>query len=128
MKLLLDTHTFLWYTGGKSELSNSARQLIEDPAHEKWVSIASAWEIAIKANLSKIELHVPFNNLFPNQLDLNGFGSLAIRWKHLRLVSHLPLHHHDPFDRLIIAQSIAEQMPVVSIDAAFDAYGITRLW
>jgi len=128
MMLLLDTHTFLWYTGGKSELSDRARQLIEDPANEKWVSIASAWEIAIKASLSKIELHVPFNTLFPEQLDLNGFKYIAIHWQHLRLVSQLPLHHRDPFDRLIIAQSITEQMPIISIDAAFDAYGVTRLW
>ena len=129
MDLILDTHTFLWYTGGKPELSDYARELIEDRANTKWVSIASPWEIAIKASTARgIELHVPFAELFPNQLFSNGFELLTISWPHLRQVASLPLHHRDPFDRLIIAQSLAEDMPVVSADSAFDAYGVSRLW
>ena len=128
MELILDTHTFLWYTGGSPELSDTARDLIEDPRNDKWVSIASAWEIALKVNTGKIELHVPFDDLFPGQLLENEFVSLTIRWEHLRQVARMPLHHRDPFDRLMIAQSIVERMSIVSIDGAFDAYGVSRLW
>jgi len=128
MDLILDTHTFLWYTGGKPELSKTARQLIEDPKNDKWVSIASAWEIAIKVGNNNIELHVSFENMFPGQLEINGFTPLSIRWPHLRQIAALPMHHRDPFDRLIIAQSILENMAIISADKAFDAYGVTRLW
>lgn len=128
MDLLLDTHTFLWYTGGKPELSDTARDLIEDPRNGKWVSVASAWEIAIKVNTGKIPLHVPFDDLFPGQLVENDFAPLPLRWEHLRLVAVLPLHHRDPFDRLMIAQSIVERMALVSADRASDAYGVSRLW
>ena len=128
MDLILDTHSFLWYTGGKPELSTVARGLIEDPLNSKWVSIASAWEIAIKASTGKIELHVSFQELFPGQLLQNGFELQTIQWEHLRQVAKLPFHHRDPFDRLIIAQSIVENMFVVSADQAFDAYGVTRRW
>jgi len=129
MDLLLDTHAFLWYTGGKPELSRNARELIEDASNNKWISVASPWEIAIKVSIgNRIELHVPFEELFPNQVLHNGFDFLTLRWEHLRRVATLPLHHRDPFDRLIIAQSIMGNMAVVSTDKAFDAYGITRLW
>lgn len=129
MDLILDTHTFLWYTGGKPELSEYARELIEDWANTKWVSIASPWEVAIKANTAKgIELHMPFIELFPNQLLLNGFELLTISWLHLRQVASLPLHHRDTFDRLIIAQGMAEAIAIVSVDCAFDAYDVPRLW
>ena len=129
MDLLLDTHTFLWYTGGKPELSNVVRELIEDARNDKWISIASPWEIAIKVSIGKgIELHVPFGELFPDQVLHNGFDFLTLRWEHLRQVATLPMHHRDPFDRLIIAQGLTENMAVVSADQAFDAYGVMRLW
>lgn len=129
MDLLRDTHTFLWYAGGKPELSRRARELIEDERNRKWMSVASPWEIAIKVGTGKgIQLHVPFEELFPAQVLLNGFDFLTLTWEHLRRVAILPMHHRDPFDRLIIAQSLTENMAVVSADAAFDAYGIRRLW
>jgi len=128
MDLLLDTHSFLWFITGQPELSGTARSLIEDTTNNKWVSIASAWEIAIKVNTGKIDLTLPFDDLFPGQLFQNNFGLLTIRWQHLRQVSNLPLHHRDPFDRLMVAQSLAEDMAVVSADKAFDAYGVKRLW
>ena len=128
MKLLLDTHAFLWFIMGSANLSDKARILIEDPANERLLSVASLWEIAIKASLGKLALSSSFEDLIPEQLRLNGIGLLNIRVDHLSVLTTLPFHHRDPFDRLIIAQAILENFPVVSIDAAFDTYGITRLW
>ena len=128
MRMLLDAHTFLWFITGSSRLSDYPLSLIEDTNNTKWLSIVSLWEIAIKLKLGKINLDDPFSTLLDDQVRRNGFGLLPIEFAHLVTISELPLHHRDPFDRLIIAQSITEQMPIVSIDMAFDAYGITRLW
>jgi PIN domain nuclease of toxin-antitoxin system len=128
MKLLLDTHTFLWFIAGSQNLSQSARDLIEDVANENLVSIASVWEIAIKHSIGKLPLAAPFATLIPQQLALNGFDLLPIEVHQLSLVVSLPFHHHDPFDRLLIAQSLAEGIFLVSADANFDAYGVQRLW
>lgn len=128
MKLLLDTHTFLRFIAGSQNLSQPARDLIEDVANEKLVSIASVWEIAIKHSIGKLPLAAPFSALIPQQLALNGFDLLPIELHQLSLVVSLPFHHRDPFDRLLIAQSLAEGIPIVGIDAKFDAYGVQRLW
>ena len=127
MKLLLDTHIFLWFIIGSPNLSTPARELIEDVANEKFVSAASLWEIAIKSSLGKLSLSAPFAELIPQQLSLNGFELLHIEIDHAAIVATLPFHHRDPFDRLLIAQSMVEKMPIVSVDAMFDAYPIARL-
>lgn len=128
MRYLLDTHGLIWFIGGDARLSAHARRLIEDERSELFVSIASLWEMAIKFSIGKLELGLPFGDLFPEQLARNSIGLLGITVEHLRGVSDLPLHHRDPFDRLIIAQSQIEQLPVISIDAALDAYGVRREW
>ena len=128
MKLLLDTHTLLWFITGDSKLSLAARLLIDDLANDKFVSVVSLWEIAIKYGLGRLILSDKFEVLFPNQLTINGFEQLAIENAHLYEFVKLPRHHNDPFDRLIIAQAIAEKMSVVSIDTAFDDYSVNRLW
>jgi PIN domain nuclease of toxin-antitoxin system len=128
MNLLLDTHAFLWFVMGSDNLSSKARALIEDPANENFLSIASLWEMAIKFSLGKLVLSASFDDLIPEQLNLNGIRLLDISVDHVSLVARLPFHHRDPFDRLLVAQAITEKMPVVSIDAAFDNYGIARLW
>ena len=128
MKLLLDTHSFLWFIGGSKSLSPIARGLIEDISNQPFLSVASLWEIAIKMSLGKISLTQPFEALIPQQMRLNGISLLAIELEHTAVVSKLPFHHRDPFDRLLIAQAIAEQLPIVSIDTNFDAYDIKRLW
>ncbi len=131
MNLLLDTHTFLWFIDGNPKLSPSARRLIEDVANTSYVSIASLWEIAVKASLGKLHLGQPFDILIPQQLKLNGFIVLGITVAHTAQVAALPFprdNHRDPFDRLLIAQALNEHMPIVSRDDAFDAYGVTRLW
>jgi PIN domain nuclease of toxin-antitoxin system len=128
MKVLLDTHAFLWFIMGSADLSVNARALIEDPANERLLSVASLWEIAIKTSLGKLTLSAPFDELIPAQLKLNGIDLLNIKVDHLSTLTTLPFHHRDPFDRLIIAQAIVEKLPVVSLDGAFDTYGVTRHW
>ncbi len=128
MKLLLDTHTLLWFISGSSNLSSSARLAIEDAANEKYVSIASIWETAIKVSIGKMTLAAPFDSLFPQQLQVNGFELLPVKVEHTSVVTTLPFHHRDPFDRLLIAQAINEKMTIVSLDKVFDDYGLTREW
>jgi len=128
MKLLLDTHTFLWFIIGSPNLSAAARSLIEDAANEKFVSVASLWEIAIKLSIGKLSSSASFDVVIPQQLSLNGFEVLNIEIEHTAVVATLPFHHRDPFDRLLIAQAAVEKMSVVSIDTVFDAYAVTRLW
>ena len=128
MKLLLDTHVFLWFIMGSALLSADTRALIEDEKNRKFISVASLWEIAIKSSIGKLSLSAPFDQLIAQQLSLNGFELLPIEVSHLAAVTTLPFHHRDPFDRLLIAQALAENMPIVSSDPAFDTYNdITRL-
>src|ERR1700704_3050184 len=119
MRLLLDTHAFLWFIMGSANLSANARSLIENPANERLLSVASLWEIAIKTSLGKLTLSVPFDQLVPAQLQLNGIDLLNIKVDHLSSLVTLPFHHHDPFDRLIIAQGLVEKLPIISLDSAF---------
>jgi PIN domain nuclease of toxin-antitoxin system len=126
MRVLLDTHAFLWFMADNPRLSQNARQLIEAD-NEVFLSIASLWEIAIKMSIGKLKLDRPFHELAP-QLPQNNIQLLGITPAHLAAVSTMPLHHRDPFDRLLIAQSLHEVMPIISADAAFDAYDVTRLW
>jgi len=128
MRLLLDTHAFLWFIMGSANLSANARALIEDPANERLLSVASLWEIAIKTSLGKLTLSARFDELIPAQLKLNGIDLLNIKVDHLSTRTTLPFHHRDPFDRLIIAQANVEKLSVISLDGAIDAYGVTRLW
>ena len=99
MKLLLDTHTFLWFIMGSPNLCAHARALIEAVANEKFLGVASLWEIAIKLSIGKLTLSAPFDVLIPQQLSLNGFELLNIEIDHVALVATLPFHHRDPFDR-----------------------------
>jgi PIN domain nuclease of toxin-antitoxin system len=128
MMLLLDTHTFIWYVTDNSRLSNQVLQLINDQDNQILISIVSLWEIAIKQSLGKLSFNQKFEIFITQQLSLNDFTLLDIKVSHLAQVSTLPLHHRDPFDRLLIAQSIVENIPVLSADTIFDAYPIQRLW
>ena len=128
MRLLLDTHAFLWFIMGSANLSANARRLIENPAHERLLSVVSLWEIAIKTSLGKLTLSAPFDKLIPAQLKLNGIDVLNIEVDHLSTLTSLPFHHRDPFDRLLGAQALVEELSIISLDGAFDIYGVTRLW
>jgi PIN domain nuclease of toxin-antitoxin system len=110
------------------QLSDTATSLVMDPANEKLVSPASYWEIAIKISIRKYALSKPYEVFMQEAIDNNGFGYLHIEPKHTARLTILPFHHKDPFDRLIVAQAMAEGIPIVSNDRALDAYGITRLW
>jgi len=109
-------------------LTATARAVIEDPSNRKLVSLASCWETSIKVGLGKLTLGEPAATYFPNALSRTGFERLDITLAHVTAVEFLPQHHKDPFDRLLIAQSQLEGLPIVSADPAFDPYGVTRLW
>ena len=128
MKLLLDTHTFIWFVMGDRQLSLPARQLIEDQFNDKFVSPATIWEMAIKHSLGKLNLQQPFRSFIEQHLAGNGFDILAISNEHIFTVAGLPYHHRDPFDRMLIAQSLTEQFPLISVDTLFDRYAVQRLW
>lgn len=128
MTFLLDTHAFLWFCQNDSSLSAVAKAIIEDPVNRKLVSLASCWEIAIKAGLGKLNLGELSETYIPNAIARTGFELLPISLAHATAVETLPLHHRDPFDRLLIAQSILDAMPIVSVDLVFDTYGVIRIW
>lgn len=128
VRLLLDTHSFLWFIEGSSLLSTNARSAIDDVTSEVFLSVASLWEIAIKVNIGKLSLHQPYATLIPQMLQLNRIQLLNISFAHTAAVASLPLHHRDPFDRMLVAQSLVEGMALVSVDTALDVYGVTRLW
>ncbi len=128
MRLLLDTHSFLWFILDDPRLSDSAKTLIETPTNAIEISPASYWEIAIKIRLGKYTLPQPFQGFMETQIADNDFRVLAIEPRHVAPLTTMPLHHRDPFDRLIVAQALVEDVPIVSIDSQLDAYGIKRLW
>ena len=128
MRLLLDSHTFLWFVLKDPQLSRTADTLISDPANEILVSPATYWEIAIKVGKKKLDLLASYDDFMKQGIDGNDFEILSIEARHTSLLTTMLMHHKDPFDRMIIAQALVEKIPVVSIDSAFDAYGITRLW
>jgi len=130
LKLLLDSHTLLWYVLGDSQLSSNATTSILDPSNEVFVSIASLWEIAIKVSINKLSLHRPYHEFLDKCFVDYGFTLLPIEPNHLVYASSLPYpgNHRDPFDRLLVVQSKEEGMAVVSSDVALDSYGVSRIW
>ncbi|MEA1969887.1 MAG: type II toxin-antitoxin system VapC family toxin [Thermodesulfobacteriota bacterium] len=129
MRLLLDTHTFLWFINGNPKLSGHARQLIENIENKRMLSIASLWEMSIKASIGKLRLNLTFPEMISGHIHNNAMTLLHIKPEHLDIVRSLPFHHKDPFDRLIIAQSLSENMSVLSRDEAFDDYeNMQRIW
>src|SRR5712692_5113047 len=127
MRLLLDTHTFLWFIDDNPRLSSNAKSLLESD-NDLLLSTASLWEIAIKFSLGKLGLPEPFEPFVRYQLSVNAIDVLQIDTAHLSVVATLPFHHRDPFDRLLVAQAMVEELPIVSTDVQFDAYSIERLW
>ena len=128
MKILLDTHTFLWFVLGDSQLSAAARAEIESSATHKLISPATYWEIAIKISVGKYTVPIPFADFIEKSIDDNGMEILPIEPRHAAALMALPFHHRDPFDRLLIAQAIVEQISLVSADKVFDQYPVTRIW
>lgn len=124
MRLLLDTNAFLWWRDESPRLSSRISDQIRDPANDVVVSIVSFWEISIKRGLGKLRFLDDFEEVMAEE----EFDLLGVRYSHLRALEGLPRHHGDPFDRLLIAQSISESLPVVTNDKAFTRYDVRTLW
>lgn len=131
MKLLWDTHTFLWFLAGSNEISSKVRQTIENPSNEHFISIAGLWEISIKTALGKLTIQGGYQTVIQDVTD-NGIQILSINFAHTVQQNQLPLHHRDPFDRLIVSQAMVEGMNLISRDDIFDEYlknqAIKRIW
>ena len=125
-RILLDTHTFLWLSDAPERLPKRVRTLVADPKSERFVSIATLWEIAIKKSLGKLHIRQSVATFVQTYSDVIVF--LPISASHLTVIESLPLYHRDPFDRIIIAQAMTENISTLSVDVAFDAYNIERIW
>ena len=128
MRLLLDTHAFLWWVTDSDELSRRARRLIADGRNEVFFSAASAWEIVIKANLGRVSLPEDAERYIPAQLEQNAFEVLPVRLHHALHVASLSDVQRDPFDRLLVAQALTEKLAILSRDARLAAYSVRVLW
>jgi PIN domain nuclease of toxin-antitoxin system len=128
MRLLLDTHTFLWLDGSPERLSPAALAACEDPTNELYLSVVSAWEIQIKHQINRLQLDVPLEEIIQGQQAVNDLHILPVELPHVYTLRQLPLHHHDPFDRLLIAQAKVEQMRLVSADSQFEPYLVEVIW
>lgn len=128
MRYLVDTHTFLWFIMDDPNLSKNAKIEVEHAQNELYLSVASLWEMAIKISLSKLQIPSPFADFVETHITANDFQLLTILPHHLDVVSRLDFHHRDPFDRLLVSQSLTDQIPIISADAALDRYGVNRIW
>lgn len=128
MRILLDTHTFLWWITDDVQLSTTARQVIEDSGNTLYLSAASGWEIAIKSRLGKLRLPDDVQGYVSEQIISNAIQVLPIEMSHALQVYTLPDHHRDPFDRMLVAQSQIEQLPILTIDPLIAQYPVTTIW
>jgi len=128
MKLLLDTHAFIWWDSNPDKLSPRALTLCQDRRNTLIVSVASLWEMQIKAQLGKLKLNIPMAELIKNQKETNAIKVLTISLEHILELGNLPTIHNDPFDRLLIAQAKVENAMIVSTDSIFAQYTITVVW
>jgi PIN domain nuclease of toxin-antitoxin system len=128
VRLILDTHTLLWSADDPSKLGASAVIALNDPANDLVISAATIWEMSIKVGQGKLSLSMPFRTWMERAITVLDLDILPITIGYADRQASLPPHHKDPFDRLIIAQSLESSIPVVSVDAAFDSYGVTRIW
>ena len=127
MKALLDTHTFLWAISGNPKLSRRAKEVFTGPS-DLWLSAASVWEILIKVQVGKMDLPLPAGPYIVKKLAENQIEILPVTLDHVLCLESLPSHHSDPFDRILIAQSIEEGWPVVTADSAFEHYPVQVIW
>ncbi|MBF2098228.1 MAG: type II toxin-antitoxin system VapC family toxin [Gloeomargaritaceae cyanobacterium C42_A2020_066] len=128
MKLLLDTHTVLWFWWDDPNLSPTAKAAILNLENQVLVSRAVPWEVAIKVSLKKLDIGGSYPGFFAQHMLRSGLRYLETHDDHLAALTTLPFHHRDPFDRLMIAQAFVNTLHVVSADEAFDAYGMSRIW
>ena len=127
MKYLLDTHVVLWFFNDVKKLPKTTYHIILDPANEKYVSIASVWELAIKIGTGKLVFKGGVVRFF-SMICKNGFGLLPIKRSHIKTLETLPLLHRDPFDRILVASAMAEGMSLITADENIPRYDIASLW
>ena len=128
MRLLLDTHVFLWYITADPKLPAAFRAAIQDPGNAVYLSVGSIWEAVIKHGLGKLSVPGPPADYLPRQRDAHGIASLPVDDGAMPSLAGLPPLHRDPFDRLLIAQALAEDLTLVSNETLFDSFGVRRLW
>ena len=128
MRVLVDTHVFLWWVEGDRALPVKARAALANRDNECLFSLVSVWELAIKAGLGKLKLSLPVQRYVIEHVAANGFRMLDIQLAHIGRVESMASHHGDPFDRLLIAQALEEKIPVVTADPVFRDYGVKRIW
>jgi Uncharacterized protein conserved in bacteria len=127
MRILLDTHVLIWFLSKKSALSDETRALIIDPSNKKFLSIATIWEMAIKDSLGKLKLPLTVREIITEFQNAEG-SILAITPEHALATRNLPWHHRDPFDRMLIAQALYEDLTLVTHDSMFADYQVPRIW
>ncbi|MEW6568534.1 MAG: type II toxin-antitoxin system VapC family toxin [Chloroflexota bacterium] len=128
MRYLLDTHAFLWWITDDERLSSTARGLIRDRRNILYLSAASGWEIAINTSLGRLEFRGDPQRMIPEQMSLNAVEAMPIQMAHALRVHVLPHHHRDPFDRLLVAQSQLEDIPIITDDPQIAQYGVAVVW
>lgn len=126
MKILIDTHVLLWGLQDETKLSRRVSSLL--PVADVWISVASLWEIIAKVQVGKLILPSPVGDYLAAKLVANGISVLSLNFDHLKRLEKLPLHHRDPFDRILIAQSLNESLPLVSADPQFKKYKVELIW
>lgn len=122
MNILIDTHILIWMQTGDERLPIEWREILENPTHAKSISIVSLWEISIKTNIGKLEFSIPLINAVPQEIEI-----IPIEISHLVCQQSLPLHHRDPFDRLIIAQAMEENLTIMTVDERFQDYSVSLI-
>ena len=127
MNLLFDTHIFIWWDSAPARLSPQVLGLCQDPAHRLWLSVASVWEMQIKYQLGKLQLQQELAAIVARQQQVNRITRLPVDLAHVLALEQLPVHHKDPFDRMLIAQARVENLTLLSVDPIFRAYGINVL-
>lgn len=128
MRLLLDTHAFLWWITDDPRLSEKAREIMGDGKNQLFLSVASGWEIAIKAKLGKLKVSDDLEHFIPEQVALNAIENLPILLSHVLHVYALPDYHRDPFDRLLISQAQLEELPILTADSQISQYPVEVVW
>ena len=128
MRFLLDTHTFLWWVADDPQLSLSAKTIISNPDNEIYFSVVSAWEIIIKVGTGKFSLSEPPEIYIPSRITSNQFETLTVQMPHILRINGLPNFHKDPFDRLLIAQSLVEDLSLITVDEAIAQYPVKTIW
>jgi PIN domain nuclease of toxin-antitoxin system len=128
MKLLLDTHVFLWWNEANPKLSRRARKLLADPANSLFLSVASAWEMTLKVRSGKLGLPAVPSVYVPARLNHYGIETLSVNLEHVLASSALPPYHRDPFDRLLVGQGQVERLAIVTHDAQVRKYAVETIW